>query len=43
MWRIAVGLLRIPLSEFLEILAAEEQSKPIQIGFSQLLVGGDLD
>lgn len=43
MWRITVRLLRIPLTELLEVLAVEEPAKPIQIGFSQLLVRDDLD
>nr|WP_231974242.1 hypothetical protein [Tessaracoccus timonensis] len=42
MWRITVRLLPISFSELL-VLAVEELSKPMQIGFSRLLVGDDLD
>ena len=40
MWRVAVGRLRIPLSELL-VLAAEELPKPTQISLSEIPVGED--
>lgn len=39
----ATGLLRIPLSERLEMFAVEELSKLTQICLSEFLVGADLD
>ena len=43
MRRVAVWLLRIPLSELRQILAVEELPKPTQISLGELLVGDDLN